>query len=100
MSIVLTHLESIPMIFSLIEAGREMAYQQLESMARKADAFGKDLEIVVLPHDELTGQFQVMLIAVGTDEPILLREPLLPEQVDFCVDDLQAAYPSAEVVRV
>lgn len=97
----LSHSESLPLTLSLLEAGRSaLAIQLLKDMARKADAFGKDLEIVVMPHDELTGQFQILLMAVGMDEPIQVFEPLNREQVEVTLSDLETAYPSAEVIRV
>lgn len=94
-TVTISNVEAIPLIFSLIESGRaEIAYRQLENMARKADAFGKDLEIVLLPEGD---HYQVLLVAVGMADPILIKEPLPWLEAYLYIEELREAYPTARV---
>lgn len=96
----LSNQEAVPMILSLIAAGRtELAVSQLTHMAKLADAFGKELEIVVLPHDELTGQFQILVVEVGGDTIVHL-EPISRDDLDRRVQLVELAYPAATTVHV
>lgn len=96
-----SNFEAIPMILSLIEAGRmDIAQRQLEHMARLADAFGQDVEIAVLPHDELTGQYQVMVVNAFNGEVILHEEPLPPEAAWVRGEQLAIQIPNSTLRMV
>ena len=97
----LSHQESVPLIFSLIAAGRdEMVVKQMMHMARLADAFGKELEIVVLADDELTGCAQILVIVVGEAEPLVQKTGIPADQVDGVIAKFEMAYPAARTVII
>jgi hypothetical protein len=94
--ISLSHVESIPVILSLIRVGHmEQAYSQLRHMAALADGFGRDVEALVISDKDA---FTVQLRA--DDVPQVIQEWSKGdlEEVENLLAELQDAYPNLAVV--